>query len=69
MSLRFEKYAPCHNEQQVTESHPYDRDRDVDNTADSVFCAHGAGFTVRWDEAAAHMHCEVDKSLFEGYTM
>ena len=69
LSLRFEKYAPCHNEQVVIANHPYDREHDTENTADSVFCAHGAGYTVKWDEAASHMHCEVDKTILEGYNV
>ena len=36
----------------------YNCDQDIENTADSVFCAHGAGFNVRWDEVTQHMHLE-----------
>lgn len=49
-------YAPCHNAQEVIAAVGYDCDADVENTADSVFCEHGAGFNVRWDEVPAHMH-------------
>lgn len=51
-------YEPCHNAQEVIDSIAYDCDADVENTADSVFCSHGAGFTVRWDRAEEYMHLE-----------
>ncbi|MDY4783432.1 translation factor GTPase family protein [Pygmaiobacter massiliensis] len=49
-------YAPCHNAQEVIAAVGYDCDADVENTADSVFCEHGAGFNVRWDEVPEYMH-------------
>lgn len=49
-------YEPCHNSDEVTEQLGYDCDRDTDNTADSVFCTHGAGFVVSWDEVGKYMH-------------
>ena len=49
-------YAPCHNTEEVIAAAGYDADADTDNTADSVFCSHGAGYLVRWDEVPAHMH-------------
>lgn len=55
-------YFPCHNAEAVMAEIGYDADADTLNTADSVFCSHGAGYVVRWDEAAAHMHIP---SLFE----
>ena len=51
-------YRPCHNAQSVTESMGYDPEADLDNTPDSVFCAHGAGFTVKWHQVAEYMHLE-----------
>lgn len=51
-------YKPCHNEQSVLESASYDPKTDVENTPDSVFCSHGAGTTVRWDEVEEHMHID-----------
>lgn len=51
-------YEPCHNQQQVIEQIGYDASRDAENTADSVFCRHGAGVTVKWDEADEWMHLE-----------
>lgn len=49
-------YEPCHNQDQVVEAIGYDCQADVENTADSVFCSHGAGFVVKWDQVRAHMH-------------
>ena len=49
-------YAPCHNAQEVIDAAGYDADADVENTADSIFCSHGAGVLVRWDEVPAKMH-------------
>ncbi len=51
-------YFPCHNSEEVIEAIGYSADADVDNTADSVFCSHGAGVVVNWNEAAARMHCD-----------
>lgn len=47
---------PCAKEAAGAACGGYDPERDADNPADSVFCSHGAGVLVRWDEAAAHMH-------------
>ena len=49
-------YRPCHNEQAVVESLGYDPEADLENTPDSVFCAHGAGFNVKWNEVPNYMH-------------
>ena len=54
-------YRPCANQAEVVEAVGYDPERDVDNTPDSVFCGHGAGYTVKWDEVPAHQH--VDSGL------
>ena len=51
-------YAPCHNMEAVVSAAGYDPVADVENTPDSVFCAHGAGFNVRWDEVKSYMHLE-----------
>lgn len=51
-------YKPCHNAQAVIEAIDYDPERDVENTPDSVFCSHGAGYTVKWSDVAAHAHVE-----------
>ena len=49
-------YQPCHNSKQVIEEICYDPEQDVENTPHSVFCAHGAGFTVKWNEVPDYMH-------------
>ena len=49
-------YAPCHNADEVIAASGYDIDSDTANTADSIFCSHGAGVLVRWDEVPEHMH-------------
>lgn len=51
-------YEPCRNSETVISELGYNPDSDVENTADSVFCAHGAGFTVKWDEVYKYMHLE-----------
>ncbi len=51
-------YAPCHDAQKVIEAAGYDPVADLENTPDSVFCAHGAGFNVRWDKVPEYMHLE-----------
>ena len=49
-------YEPCHNAPQVIESFNYDPDADLLNPCDSVFCSHGAGHIVKWDDVKNHMH-------------
>lgn len=51
-------YFPCHNTQEVIEKIGYDFEADTANTADSVFCSHGAGYQVKWNEAPEKMHCD-----------
>ena len=51
-------YAPCHNTDEVVQSLGYDPEADLENTPDSVFCAHGAGFHVKWNEVPEYMHLE-----------
>lgn len=49
-------YAPCHNAEEVIAEIGYDCDGDTDNPCDSVFCAHGAGYIVKWSDVKSHMH-------------
>ena len=56
LSTAFKGYEPCHNAEEVIAAIGYDADSDLDNTADSVFCSHGAGHTVKWNEVPQHMH-------------
>lgn len=58
MQLTLHGYAPCHNAQQVVQEMGYDPEGDLENTPDSVFCAHGGGFTVKWDQVRDYMHLE-----------
>ncbi|MBP0968654.1 MAG: TetM/TetW/TetO/TetS family tetracycline resistance ribosomal protection protein [Oscillospiraceae bacterium] len=51
-------YRPCHDAERVLAETGYDPERDVQNTADSVFCRHGAGFTVKWNDVPKYMHLE-----------
>ena len=57
-SCAVEGYRPCHNADAVIEAIGYDPERDIANPAGSVFCAHGAGFNVPWDEVRSHMHLD-----------
>lgn len=54
--VSFRGYMPCHNEEEVIQSHPYDPEADLHNPTSSVFCAHGSGFLVPWDQVKAYMH-------------
>lgn len=54
-------YFPCHNAEEVIAQISYDCDSDTENSADSIFCSHGAGVLVPWYEAPARMH--VDSGL------
>ena len=58
-------YEPCHNAEEVIEQIGYDSERDIDNPTGSVFCAHGAGFLVKWDEVPEYMHIKEDFLLEE----
>ncbi len=49
-------YAPCADSESVIAQIGYDCDADLENSADSIFCAHGSGFTVRWDQVEQYMH-------------
>ena len=58
LSLRPAGYRPCADPERVIEASGYDPERDVENTPDSVFCAHGAGYTVKWNEVPAQAHVD-----------
>ena len=58
LSLTLDGYHPCHNAQEVIAAIGYEPEHDLDNPADSVFCAHGAGFVVPWDQVRSHMHVD-----------
>ena len=56
MALREGPYTLCNNSEEVIEKAAYDPDRDISNTGDSVFCSHGAGVNVPWNESDEKMH-------------
>ena len=58
LQLSLHGYAPCHDAQKVIAELGYDPESDLENTPDSVFCAHGAGFNVKWDQVKDYMHLE-----------
>lgn len=58
--VSFRGYMPCHNEEEVIASHPYDPEADLRNPTSSVFCSHGSGFIVPWDQVKAYMHVSDD---------
>lgn len=62
ISLEFSGYEPCHDADRVIAEAGYDPEADLLNTPDSVFCSHGAGYTVKWHEVPEHAHVEVDPS-------
>ena len=58
-------YQECHNGEEVIERLAYDPEADLDNSPDSVFCAHGAGFPVKWDQVPEYAHLETGLDLEE----
>ncbi len=58
LQVAMDGYAPCHDAQSVVAALDYDPEADIDNTPDSVFCAHGAGFNVKWDQVKSYMHLD-----------
>ena len=58
LQIALRGYEPCHNPDQVIAEAGYEPEADIENTPDSVFCAHGAGFNVKWNEVKEHMHLE-----------
>ncbi len=58
LSCSLRGYEPCRNAQEVIGSIGYNPEHDTENPADSVFCSHGAGTVVKWNEVPSHMHLE-----------
>ena len=56
LALSLKGYGKCHNPDEVIAGACYNPEADVDNPCDSVFCSHGAGHTVKWNEVSRHMH-------------
>ena len=63
LTVRLKGYMPCHNADEVIEERHYDPEADLRNPAGSVFCSHGAGFVVPWNQVKEYMHVE---SCFSG---
>lgn len=55
-SFVFSGYEPCTEQDKIVEEIGYNSESDTENTADSVFCSHGSGYVVKWDEVYEHMH-------------
>lgn len=58
LSCTFRGYKPCHNAKQVISAAGYDSERDIENPTGSVFCSHGTGFIVPWNQVKEYMHIE-----------
>ena len=56
LALTFAGYRACHNEAEVVEESGYDPEADLEHTPDSVFCAHGAGYPVKWYKVPQFCH-------------
>ena len=62
LALEYAGYRPCHNAEEVVAEAAYEPETDLPNTPDSVFCSHGAGYTVKWRDVPAAAHVEVDEA-------
>ena len=62
--LELAGYAPCHDAERVIEKAAYEPEADLPNTPDSVFCSHGAGYTVKWNDVPAMAHVKIDPATF-----
>ncbi len=58
LQLSLHGYLPCHNEEFLLSSTDYDPEADLENPPGSIFCAHGAGFHVKWSQVKEYMHLE-----------
>lgn len=63
MSCSVKDYEPCHNAEEVIAAQNYDAEGDLENPTGSVFCAHGAGFTVDWDLVPEYAHLDTEGVL------
>lgn len=66
ISYTVKGYAPCHNAADVIARMEYDSERDLDNPTGSVFCSHGAGFPVSWNEVPKYMHIKEERREEDG---
>ena len=60
LSCVFDGYEPCHNQEEIVSAAGYNPEADLENTPHSVFCEHGAGFVVPWQEVDAHKHLDAE---------
>ncbi len=58
LSCVLKGYFPCHNAEEVITAAGYNAESDLDNPADSIFCGHGAGYAVKWNEVRSYMHAD-----------
>lgn len=58
LSCSFLGYDLCHNQEKIIQQYDYHPESDIDNSPDSIFCSHGAGFLVKWDQVKDYMHLE-----------
>ncbi|MCD8146479.1 MAG: TetM/TetW/TetO/TetS family tetracycline resistance ribosomal protection protein [Clostridiales bacterium] len=63
LSCALQGYRPCHNQNEVVAQIGYDPEADVENTPDSVFCSHGVGTIVKWNQVKDHLHLDSGVSL------
>ena len=63
LALMFGGYRECHDEQTVVEAADYDPEADLEHTPDSVFCAHGAGYTVKWYKVPEFCHVPMRRGV------
>lgn len=67
LALELAGYESCHNAEQIIEQAAYEPEADLPNTPDSVFCSHGAGYTVKWNEVPEHTHVKDDPTLLRSW--
>ena len=58
ITLMFDGYDICHNTEEVIEEIGYNKEADIEYTSSSIFCSHGQGYVVKWNECDKEMHCE-----------
>ncbi len=66
LSCSFCGYEPCPDSQKIIEEINYNPESDVENTPDSVFCSHGSGFVVKWNQVHDYMHIPLQKTVEDG---
>ena len=67
-SCRISGYYPCHDQEKVVAAKAYDPDADISNPSGSVFCAHGSGFFVPWDQVPEYMHLPFALQQLQDFT-